>query len=109
LFYLQLFSSNYLSSEIKLRSPIEISFISYGGSKSTVAKKNEAEIQETTNGFSLGNFFQGLKEEFEKVVWPSRRQLVSESAAVLLMVSLSASVLFLVDKFFTWAAQQVFG
>ncbi|MBF2009659.1 protein translocase subunit SecE [Chlorogloeopsis fritschii PCC 6912] len=74
-----------------------------------MAKKNEAEIQETTNGFSLGNFFQGLKEEFEKVVWPSRRQLVSESAAVLLMVSLSASVLFLVDKFFTWAAQQVFG
>jgi preprotein translocase subunit SecE len=74
-----------------------------------VAKKNEAEMPETSNGFSFGNFFQGTKEEFEKVVWPSRKQLVSESAAVLLMVSLSAAIIFLVDKFFTWAAQQVFG
>ncbi len=75
-----------------------------------MVKKNEAEIQETNNGSSsLNNFFQGLKEEFEKVVWPTRRQLVSESAAVLLMVSLSAFLLYFVDKFFTWAAQQVFG
>ncbi|MEC4815955.1 MAG: preprotein translocase subunit SecE [Scytonema sp. PMC 1069.18] len=73
-----------------------------------MAKKDEAEMTETSNGFSIGNFFQGTKEEFDKVVWPSRRQLVSESAAVLLMVTLSATVIFLVDKFFTWAAQQVF-
>ncbi len=74
-----------------------------------MVKKNEAEIQETNSGSSVINFFQGLKEEFEKVVWPSRRQLVSESAAVLLMVSLSAILIYVVDKFFTWAAQQVFG
>lgn len=73
-----------------------------------MAKKNEAEMTETSNGFSIANFIQGIKEEFDKVVWPSRRQLVSESAAVLLMVTLSASLIFLVDKFFTWAAQQVF-
>ncbi|ARV60722.1 preprotein translocase subunit SecE [Nostocales cyanobacterium HT-58-2] len=73
-----------------------------------MAKKNEAEMTEMSNGSSIGNFFNGLKEEFDKVVWPSRKQLVSESAAVLLMVTLSASLIFLVDKFFTWAAQQVF-
>jgi preprotein translocase subunit SecE len=73
-----------------------------------MAKKNEAEIPETNNGLGITNFFQGLKEEFEKVVWPSRRQLVSESAAVLLMVTLSSSLIFLVDKFFTWAATKVF-
>jgi len=73
-----------------------------------VAKKNEAEMTETSNGFSMGNFFNGLKEEFEKVVWPSRKQLVSESAGVLLMMALYASLIFLVDRFFTWAAQQVF-
>ncbi|NJR73128.1 MAG: preprotein translocase subunit SecE [Scytonema sp. CRU_2_7] len=65
-------------------------------------------MTEASNGSSMTNFFDGLKEEFDKVVWPSRRQLVSESAAVLLMVTLSASLIFLVDKFFTWAAQQVF-
>jgi len=73
-----------------------------------VAKKNEAEMPETTNGFSISNFYQGLKEELDKVVWPSRQQLVSESAAVLLMVTLSASLIYLVDGLFTWAAKQVF-
>jgi preprotein translocase subunit SecE len=78
------------------------------GESALVAKKNEAEMTETTNSLKLPIFFQGLKEEFDKVVWPSRQQLVSESAAVLLMMALSASLIFLVDKFFTWAAQQVF-
>jgi len=73
-----------------------------------VAKKNEAQMTETTNGFSIVNFFNGIKEEFDKVVWPSRKQLVSESAGVLLMMALSASLIFLVDRFFIWAAQQVF-
>lgn len=74
-----------------------------------MAKKNElAEIPETGNGFSLNNFFQGTKEELDKVVWPSRKQLVSESAAVLLMVTLSASLIYLIDGLFAWAAKQVF-
>jgi preprotein translocase subunit SecE len=73
-----------------------------------VAKKNEAEIPATENGFSLNNFFQGTKEELEKVVWPSRKQLVSESVAVLLMVTLSAFLIYLVDGLFGWAAKQVF-
>ncbi|MCW9682756.1 preprotein translocase subunit SecE [Dolichospermum planctonicum UHCC 0167] len=73
-----------------------------------MAKKNEAQIPATENGFSLNNFFQGTKEELEKVVWPSRKQLVSESVAVLLMVTLSASLIYLVDGLFSWAAKQVF-
>lgn len=73
-----------------------------------MAKKNEAQMTETSNGFSIPNFLNGIKEEFDKVVWPSRKQLISESAAVLLMVTLSAFLIFLVDKFFIWAAQQVF-
>jgi preprotein translocase subunit SecE len=73
-----------------------------------VAKKNEAEMPDNTSGLNLQNFFQGTKEELEKVVWPSRGQLVSESAAVLLMVTLSASLIYLVDGLFAWAAKQVF-
>ncbi len=73
-----------------------------------MAKKNEAQMQEMNSGFSISNFFKGTREEFEKVVWPSRKQLVSESAAVLLMVTLSATVIFFVDKFFAWAATVVF-
>ena len=70
-------------------------------------KKNEAEIQ-SSSGFSLTKFFQGTKEELDKVVWPSRQQLVSESVAVLLMVVLSAGIIYLVDALFSWAAAKVF-
>ena len=73
-----------------------------------MSKKNEAEMLANTNGLGLTNFFQGIKEELEKVVWPSRKQLVSESAAVLLMVTLSASLIYLVDGLFAWVAKQVF-
>lgn len=78
-----------------------------------MAKKNEAEIQDTQksrqkNGFNPGSFFDDTKEELSKVVWPSRQQVISESVAVLLMVILSASLIYLVDSFFGWAAKQVF-
>jgi preprotein translocase subunit SecE len=43
------------------------------------------------------------------VVWPSRQQLISESLAVLLMVILSASLIYFVDNFFNWGAGKVFG
>jgi preprotein translocase subunit SecE len=84
-----------------------------------VAKKDETEakadtksdtktVQEAQPGFSIVNFFQGTKEEFDKVVWPSRQQLISESFAVILMVILSATIIYLVDQLFGWAAKQVF-
>ncbi|MDJ0704340.1 MAG: preprotein translocase subunit SecE [Leptolyngbyaceae cyanobacterium MO_188.B28] len=56
----------------------------------------------------MSGFLQGTKEELAKVVWPSRQQLISESAAVILMVSLSATLIYLIDKLFGWASRQVF-
>jgi preprotein translocase subunit SecE len=74
-----------------------------------VAKKDEAALPETKSGFNLGTFFRETKEELDKVVWPSRQQLISESLAVILMVTLSATLIYLLDQLFTWAAKQVFG
>lgn len=84
-----------------------------------MAKKDEAQVkaeakqetkatQEAQSGFSVTKFLQGTKEEFDKVVWPSRQQLISESVAVVLMVTLSATIIYLVDNLFGWAAKQVF-
>jgi preprotein translocase subunit SecE len=73
-----------------------------------VAKKNEAEIQDKSSGFNAVNFFQESKEELDKVVWPSRQQLISESVAVILMVSLSATTIYLVDELFKLLAGKVF-
>lgn len=73
-----------------------------------MAKKEETDQKEATGGFNAVSFLQGTKEELDKVVWPSRQQLISESLAVILMVTLSATTIYLVDKLFSWAAKQVF-
>jgi len=73
-----------------------------------VAKKNSAEVEQTATGFSPGKFVEETKEELAKVVWPSRQQVIGESTAVLLMVILVASAIYLIDNFFTWAATKVF-
>ncbi|AFZ48229.1 preprotein translocase, SecE subunit [Cyanobacterium stanieri PCC 7202] len=53
-------------------------------------------------------FVQETKEELAKVVWPSRQQLISESVAVILMVTLVATIIYLVDNIFSWSAGKVF-
>jgi preprotein translocase subunit SecE len=77
-----------------------------------VSKKTKTETEtkakDSASGFNLGQFFQETKEELGKVVWPSRQQLISESAAVLLMVVLSATLIYLVDGLFVWVSKQVF-
>lgn len=72
------------------------------------AKRKGAAVTEAESSFNVGDFFKGTKEELSKVVWPSRQQLISESAAVILMVSLSATLIYLVDQLFRWVSQQVF-
>ncbi|ABG49750.1 protein translocase subunit secE/sec61 gamma [Trichodesmium erythraeum IMS101] len=74
-----------------------------------MVKKEGIKVQEDKEGLSPVTFFQETKEELDKVVWPSREQLISESVAVLLMVILSATIIYLVDEFFSWGAQVVFG
>ena len=73
-----------------------------------MAKKDAAQVPENTGGFNPVKFLQGTKEELEKVVWPSRQQLISESIAVMAMVVLSATLIYLIDNVFRWAAGQVF-
>ena len=75
-----------------------------------VSNKKESSEQVVTEGknANLTNFVGETKEELGKVVWPSRQQLLSESTAVLLMVILVATVIYLVDNFFSWGAGKVF-
>jgi preprotein translocase subunit SecE len=78
--------------------------------KDLKGSKDSKEISKPTasGGKRVSSFFQGSKEELDKVVWPSRQQLISESIAVVLMVTLSATLIYLVDNLFRWAATQVF-
>ena len=73
-----------------------------------VPASKEPKKTAASGGFNPSSFLQSTKEELDKVVWPSRQQLISESLAVILMVTLSATVIYLVDNLFGWAAKQVF-
>ncbi len=72
--------------------------------KPPAKEKNE----QTPAGFSLMGFLTESKSELAKVVWPSRQQLISESAAVILMVTLVATTIYFVDNLFEWISQSVF-
>jgi preprotein translocase subunit SecE len=63
---------------------------------------------ESGSGFNPVQLVQDSKTELTKVIWPGRQQLISESLAVIAMVSLSATVIYLVNNLFSWAADIVF-
>ncbi len=72
------------------------------------SKEPAAEGKDKKEGFNAVKFFQESKEELSKVVWPSRQQLISESAAVVLMVTLVATTIYFVDNLFLWLSGKVF-
>ncbi len=76
-------------------------------SKETV-KANKSEPTNTQDNTGSSSFVQDTKQELAKVVWPSRQQLLSESAAVMLMVILVATTVYLIDNLFGWLAGKVF-
>lgn len=73
-------------------------------SKETIKEKNSNDNPEK----STTNLINDTKEELAKVVWPSRQQLLSESVAVILMVTVVATLIYLFDQVFGWLAGKVF-
>jgi preprotein translocase subunit SecE len=76
--------------------------------KKTEPLKPEPVIAEPKSGFNPVQLLQDSKAELSKVIWPSRQQLISESLAVIAMVSLSATTIYLVNNMFSWIAAKVF-
>ena len=75
--------------------------------KKETLEKDTSDKKEGSS-FQVKEFVNETKEELAKVVWPSRQQLLSESAAVMLMVTLVSTLIYLIDKFFAWGAGKVF-
>ncbi|MDY7012673.1 MAG: preprotein translocase subunit SecE [Cyanobacteriota bacterium] len=63
---------------------------------------------EAKSGFNPVVFLGETQEELSKIIWPSRQQLISESATVMLMVTLVATTIYFVDNLFSWLARTVF-
>lgn len=68
--------------------------------------KSDSEPKSDASGIT--QFFAESKAEFGKIVWPTRQQLISESASVLLMIVAVATFVYLIDALFRTLALQVF-
>ncbi|NMF59535.1 preprotein translocase subunit SecE [Pseudanabaena yagii] len=71
-------------------------------------KETSKATSENSDNANVTNFFAETKAEFGKIVWPTRQQLISESASVLLMIVAVATFVYLIDALFRAIALQVF-
>ena len=75
-------------------------------SKEKIKSKDSTDNKGNNN--AKASLINDTKQELAKVVWPSRQQLLSESVAVMLMVTVVATLIYLVDQIFGWLAGKVF-
>ena len=61
-----------------------------------------------TEKFDLRVYLKDVRTELEKVLWPSREQVISESTAVFLVVLVAATFIYLIDSLFHTLAALVF-
>lgn len=76
--------------------------------KDTVKTKETNSNENQGKEIIASGFVEETKQELAKVVWPSRQQLLSESVAVILMVTVISTLIYLMDKLFGWLAGKVF-
>jgi preprotein translocase subunit SecE len=60
--------------------------------------KSMPEDQGRNTGFDPSVFAKDTKDELKNITWPSRQQLINESLAVILMVTLSAVLIYGIDQ-----------
>lgn len=71
--------------------------------KSTVTPKTVEDKK------SLGRYFRGVKREFKRVVWPTKKQLFQYSVIVILVSVVTAIFLYAVDFVFSHIMGLIFG
>ena len=54
------------------------------------------------------NFFEQVKQEISKVIWPTKRETVSSAIMIFVFSIVFALFFFLVDRFFMWLMSFVF-
>ena len=62
--------------------------------------KNEAKQNKKENNKNKKSFFKDFKAELKKVVWPTPKQLVNNTVAVITIVLITAAIVFVLDFVF---------
>ena len=66
--------------------------------KKEANKKEKANSKE--NNKNKKSFFKGFKAELKKVIWPTPKQLVNNTVAVIVIVLVTAAIVFVLDLAF---------
>lgn len=78
--------------------------------KKTDGKKKTPIFTKVKNFFSrIGKYFKDTKSELKKVVWPSKKQVRTNTITVLVVVLIAAVVLVLLDLIFGGVIQLMIG
>jgi preprotein translocase subunit SecE len=64
---------------------------------------------QTEKGRIAWDFVRESRTEVRKVVWPTRKETVQTTMIVLVVVSLTAAILWMVDAFFGWIVRLLIG
>ncbi len=64
---------------------------------------------QTAKGYKAWTFVRSARSELRKVVWPSRQEAVQTTMIVVVMVVVTALVLWGIDAFFMWAVSWLTG
>lgn len=71
-----------------------------------VLQGKKAEAAETGAKFSFSRYLKEVRQEFNRISWPTRNQVLRESLVVLVMVTVITLFVFLLDYLFnllfTW-------
>ena len=68
--------------------------------------KKEIKTNKKENSKNKKSFFKDFKAELKKVVWPTPKQLVNNTVAVITIVLITAVIVFVLDLVFEFANKQ---
>ena len=74
-----------------------------------MAKKSTTAPKTAEDSKSIGRYFRGVKREFKRVVWPTKKQLFQYSLIVILVSVVTAIFLYAVDFVFSHIMGLIFG
>ncbi len=73
-----------------------------------MTRETTSEVEPSKPKFDPRKFLVEVRGELDKVVWPSRPQLISQSVSVVLIVVVIATFIYLLDELLKWISGFVF-
>ena len=61
------------------------------------------ETESSGNKFSLTGFWEGVKSEFKKIIWPTRDEVITQTISVIAISTVLGLIIAAMDTIIVWA------